>query len=178
MCNHLHWSVFISFFLAQRSWQKAQNRPRENGQKIWCGKGNWVWWTVWIFVLEGNWWAHLHGMFHEYSGHQQLHHWLHMDALVRVRHNSRALAMELCLSCTNPSIWSALLSPLWRDVLLNLNLLNCFKDYKRCIHILYDMLDFVQPGCSFMAFLVSHNSLKLFVVVFRKSSSLRMSVQY
>ena len=29
----------------------------------------------------------------------------HFDGLLQERHNSCALAMELCLSCTNPSIW-------------------------------------------------------------------------
>ena len=31
---------------------------------------------------------------------------LHIDGLVQEKHNSRALAMELRLSCTNPSIYS------------------------------------------------------------------------
>ena len=31
--------------------------------------------------------------------------WPDIDGLVQERHNSSALAMELCLSCTNPSIW-------------------------------------------------------------------------
>ena len=30
---------------------------------------------------------------------------LYIDGLVQERRNSSALAMELCLSCTNPSIW-------------------------------------------------------------------------
>ena len=30
---------------------------------------------------------------------------LHFDGLVQERRNSSALAMELCLSCINPSIW-------------------------------------------------------------------------
>ena len=30
----------------------------------------------------------------------------HIDGLVQERHNSSALAMELCLSCINPSISS------------------------------------------------------------------------
>ena len=29
----------------------------------------------------------------------------HIDVLVQERHNSSELAMELCLSCTNPSTW-------------------------------------------------------------------------
>ena len=29
----------------------------------------------------------------------------HIDELVQERHNSSALAMELCLACTNPLIW-------------------------------------------------------------------------
>ena len=31
--------------------------------------------------------------------------WQHIDGLVQERRNSSALAMELCLSCINPSIW-------------------------------------------------------------------------
>ena len=27
---------------------------------------------------------------------------------------------------------------------LSLNMLNCFKDYKRCIHLSYQILDFIQ----------------------------------
>ena len=34
--------------------------------------------------------------------------WIHVDGLVQERHNSGALAMELSLSCTNPSISSCL----------------------------------------------------------------------
>ena len=34
--------------------------------------------------------------------------WCHIRGLVQKRHNSSTLAMELCLSCTNPSIF-----PLW-----------------------------------------------------------------
>ena len=30
--------------------------------------------------------------------------WFNIDVLVQERRNSSALAMELCLSCTNPSI--------------------------------------------------------------------------
>ena len=30
----------------------------------------------------------------------------YIDGLVQERHNSSALAMELCLSCTNPSVYS------------------------------------------------------------------------
>ena len=29
----------------------------------------------------------------------------HIDGLMQERHNSTANALELCLSCTNPSIW-------------------------------------------------------------------------
>ena len=32
-----------------------------------------------------------------------------LDGLVQERRNSSALAMELCLSCTNPSIWDRFL---------------------------------------------------------------------
>ena len=32
--------------------------------------------------------------------------WVYIDGLVQERHNSSVLAMELCLSCTNPSISS------------------------------------------------------------------------
>ena len=35
---------------------------------------------------------------------------VHIDGLVQERHNSSALAMELCLSCTNPSIWRHLVN--------------------------------------------------------------------
>ena len=31
--------------------------------------------------------------------------WLHIDGLVQKRRNSIANALELCLTCTNPSIW-------------------------------------------------------------------------
>ena len=31
--------------------------------------------------------------------------WCHIDRLVQERRNSSALAMELCLSCTNPLLW-------------------------------------------------------------------------
>ena len=34
----------------------------------------------------------------------------HFNGLVQERHNSSALAMELCLSCTNPSIFCPKLS--------------------------------------------------------------------
>ena len=33
--------------------------------------------------------------------------WYHIDGLVQERHNSSALAVELCLSCTNPLIWAS-----------------------------------------------------------------------
>ena len=32
--------------------------------------------------------------------------WLSIDGLVQERRNSSALTLELCLSCTNPSVWS------------------------------------------------------------------------
>ena len=35
-----------------------------------------------------------------------LEHWLYVNGLVQERRNSSALAMELRLSCTNPSIWN------------------------------------------------------------------------
>ena len=34
---------------------------------------------------------------------------LHIDDLVQERRNSSSLAMELCLSCNNPSIWSTVI---------------------------------------------------------------------
>ena len=36
-----------------------------------------------------------------------------IDGLVQERRNSSALAMELRLSCTNPSVWSAFALPCW-----------------------------------------------------------------
>ena len=38
----------------------------------------------------------------------------YFDGLVQERHNSSALAMELHLSCTNPSIWTCLHSLDWK----------------------------------------------------------------
>ena len=38
--------------------------------------------------------------------------------------------------------WMCNYSPMW--LILTLNMLNCFKDYKRCIHISNHILDFVQ----------------------------------
>ena len=69
---------------------------------------------TWCFVLNMNWnhknmssfcdicryalrWRSVHVI------------WAHFDGLVQERHNSSALAMELCLSCTNPLI-------LWVDI--------------------------------------------------------------
>ena len=37
-------------------------------------------------------------------GHQQTSYWPYVDGLVQERHNSIASALELCLSCTNPSM--------------------------------------------------------------------------
>ena len=57
----------------------------------------------------------------------------YIDGSAQDRSNSSALAMELLHSCTEPSI-------------LTLNMLNCFKDYKRYIHILNHILDLVGPN--------------------------------
>ena len=51
-------------------------------------------WAVWTLI-------HCSGL------HQQtMVHIYDIDGLVQERHNSIANALELCLSCTNPSIWS------------------------------------------------------------------------
>ena len=44
--------------------------------------------------------------FAQLSWHNIYNPWLSIDGLVQERRNSSALAMELRLSCTNPSVWS------------------------------------------------------------------------
>ena len=44
--------------------------------------------------------------------------WYNIDGLVQERHNSSALAMELCLSCTNLSIWFVRMRTTFRRILI------------------------------------------------------------
>ena len=46
------------------------------------------------------------------------------------------------------STW--MVNPFGAEYILTLNTLNCFEDYKRCIHISYHILDFVQQKTRFI----------------------------
>ena len=67
-----------------------------------------------------------------------------INGLVQEKRNSSALAMELSFSCTKPSIYSIyhMCHQNPPEVTLTLNMLNCFKDYKRYIYILNCIFDF------------------------------------
>ena len=78
-----------------RIWMDGKDRER-----LWFCEA----WTKIAHILQTAFWIHF--LERWYS------HFCHIDGLVQERHNSSVLAMELRLSCINPSIchWSLLLS--------------------------------------------------------------------
>ena len=74
------------------------NNPEDDGSIDGCPnitKHNKTAKTVLIVSLCGGWWWKYIYIYVRYN----------LDGLMQERRNSNALAMELCQSCTNPSIW-------------------------------------------------------------------------
>ena len=97
-----HWSLFLRVQMTIfqhwfRSWLGADQATSHCLNQWWL-----VYWR--IYVSSGL--NELRTM----QGFGTLAHWgfMHIDGLVQERRNSSALAMELRLSCTNPSIWHQL----------------------------------------------------------------------